>query len=84
MYLVASHLLEHPRFSRYNPFDKDDMKQEAVLKMTKNLKNFKPEKGKLFSYLTTCCWTAFVIHLANYYKELNKKRELLTQALTEA
>lgn len=78
MYVVAEHLLEHPRFVRYNPFDKEDMKQEAVLKMMKNLKNFKPEKGKLFSYLTTCCWTAFVIHLAKYYNELNKKRELLT------
>ena len=57
------------------------MAQEAVIKMTKNLKNFRPEKGKLFSYFTYCAWTAFVVYLANYYKEQNRKREQILDAL---
>ena len=81
MYTVAQHLLEHQRFVRYKQQDKDDMKQEAVIKMAKNLKNFKPEKGKLFSYFTYCCWTAYVVYLGKYYKEMNKKREQILEAL---
>lgn len=81
MYLVAQHLLEHPRFVRYKQHDKDDMRQEAVVKCMKNLKNFNPDKGKLFSYLTYCCWTAYVVYLAKYYKELNQRRELILDAL---
>jgi len=57
------------------------MKQEAVIKCLRNIKNFNPEKGKLFSYLTYCCWTAFVVYLANYYKEQNRKREQILDAL---
>lgn len=81
MYIIAQHLLEHPRFVRYKQQDKDDMKQEAVIKMAKNLKNFNPSKGKLFSYLTYCSWTAFVVYLAQYYKDLNKRREQIMEVL---
>ena len=81
MYVVADHLLEHQRFVRYPQHMKEDMRQEAVLKCIKNLKNFKPEKGKLFSYFTTCCWTAFVVYLSIHYKEMNQKRQLVVDAL---
>ena len=52
------------------------------MKCIKNLKNFKPEKGKLFSYFTTCCWTAFVVYLSSHYKYMNKKRQLVVDALS--
>ena len=57
------------------------MKQDGVVKCVHNLKNYKPEKGKLFSYFTRCCWTAYVDHLVKYYKEMNNRRELLLREL---
>jgi len=81
MYTIATHLLEHTRFSRYPKQEKDDMRQEGVLKCVKNLKNFNPEKGTIFNYFTRCCWTAYIVHLTEYYKDLNEKRELILAAL---
>lgn len=81
IYLMARHLLEHPRFVRYPAHMKDDMTQEGVIKVCKNLKNFKPSKGRLFNYATTCLWTAFIVHLGKYYKEQNQKREQILDAL---
>lgn len=81
MYKISDHLLEHPRFVRYPQHMKDDMRQDAVLKCVRNLKNFNSDKGKLFSYFTTCCWTAFVVYLSKHYKEVNHKRKLVVDAL---
>ena len=81
MYVISSHLLEHQRFVRYPHYEKQDMMQEGVLKCMKNLKNYDPTKGKIFSYFTRCCWTAFIVYLAKYYDDLNEKRELLMEAI---
>ena len=81
MYVIASHLLEHPRFMRYPLHEKEEMKQDGVVKCVKNLKNYDPLKGNIFSYFTRCCWTAYVDHLAKYYKDMNNKRELLLREL---
>lgn len=79
--LIATHLLTHKRFSRYPQQDKDDMKQDAILKCIKNLKNIDTAKGSIFSYLTRVCWTAFIVYLGKYYKNLNERRQLLSDAL---
>ena len=64
---------------------KEEMEQEACLKIMKNLKNMKEEKRKqFFSYWSCCCWTAFVTYLRNHYKHINQKRKLLVQALERA
>ena len=81
---IAIKLLNHPNFNRYPQDMKDEMRQEAVLKQMKNIKNLDPEKGSLFAYLTQCAWTAFVVYLADHYKQVNLKREILTNALREA
>lgn len=83
MYVIATHLLEHKRFVRYPYHEKEDMKQEGVLKCMKNLKNYDPTKGKIFSYFTRCCWTAYVVYLAQYYKDLNDKMGLLLEAVQQ-
>lgn len=85
MIMVCEHLLQHPRFSRYPQALKDDMRQEGVMKIIKNLKNMKEEYSKsFFNYFTTCAWTAFVTVLASHYKDLNMKRKLIVEALSDA
>ena len=79
--LIATHLLRHKRFVRYPQQDKDDMRQEAIIKCFKNLKNIDTTKGTAFSYLTRVCWTAYIVYLGNYYKDLNHKKELLVEAI---
>ena len=74
-------MLTHRSFVRYNYHEKQDMTQEAVLKCVANLKNFKPEKGLIFSYLTRCCWTAFIVYLGKYYKGINRRREEILSVL---
>ena len=57
------------------------MREEAIIKCFKNLKNIDTSKGSVFSYLTRVCWTAYVVYLGNYYKDLNRKKELLVEAI---
>lgn len=60
---------------------KEDMRQEAYIKCQKNLKNIDPEKGSLFAYFTTCCWTAFVVYLGKHYEQMNIRRQLILDAM---
>lgn len=63
---------------------KDEMVQEGVLKIIKNLKNMKEEfNSSFFNYFTRCCWTAFIVYLGNHYKQLNLKRKLIVDALEQ-
>lgn len=52
MMTIAEHLLCHERFKRYPTYAKEEMAQDGVVKCMKNLKNYDPSKGKLFSYFT--------------------------------
>ena len=63
---------------------KEEMAQDGYIKCHKNLKNYNPAKGTLFSYFTRCCWTAFVTYLVKHYKQMNLKRQLLLDALEDA
>lgn len=63
---------------------KDDMVSDGVMKIITNLKNFKPEKGTLFSYMTRCVFTSSIDYLAKHYKDMNRKRQLLLDALEKA
>ena len=51
--------------------------------MTRNVHNYRKEKGTLFNYLTTVSWSAFVTHLAKYYRDMNHRRELILRALEQ-
>lgn len=81
IYTIADHLLTHKRFMRYPYHEKEEMKQDAVLKCLHNLKNIDTSKGTVFNYFTRTCWTAFITYLAKYYKDMNKKRQMLLAAM---
>lgn len=81
---IARHLTQHPRFNRYTEDIKEDLVSDAVLKMINNLKNIKEEKkGGCFSYFTACAWCSFIDTLAKHYKEYNKRKQLLINALED-
>lgn len=82
MKCIAEHMLMMPQFNAY-PFDmKEEMAQEACLKIIKNIKNMREEKRSgFFSYWSSCCYTAFITYLRKYYRMLNSKRKILMLAL---
>lgn len=47
---------------------------DAVLKMIKNLKNYKPERSaSAFNYFTRCAYCSFLANLGKHYKYINSK-----------
>ncbi len=79
--LIATNLLRHKRFVRYPQQDKDDMRQNAIVKCFKNLKNIDTKKGTVFSYITRTCWTAYIDYLVRYYKYVNNRRQLVLDTI---
>ena len=82
-YMVADHLLNHPKFARYTQDVKDEMRQLATIKCVRNLHYYNPERGTMFNFLTTVCFSSNVTYLGKYYKALNRRRELLILALEQ-
>ena len=76
---ISTHLLGDSKYRRYSKHMKEDMCSEALVKCLKNVKNFKPEKGSAFNYMTRCTEWAFWQVLAKHYKQLNLQRELAMQ-----
>lgn len=81
-YEIAENMTKHPRFNRYDIELKKDMVGDAVLKMCKNLKNFKEEKrNQSFSYCSCIAWTSFMDTLKKHYKHINRQREMFTRLI---
>lgn len=85
MLLIAQHMTTMPQFNGYRPEDKEEMVQEACIKIIKNLHNMKEEKkGSFFSYWTMIVYTAFITYLRKHYAYINKKRHMLLTAVEYA
>ena len=81
-YEIAENMTKHPRFNRYDIELKKDMIGNAVLKMIRNLHNFKEEKSQqAFSYCSCIAWTSFVDTLKKHYKYINRQREMMTRLI---
>ena len=81
-YEIAENMTKHPRFNRYDIELKKDMIGNAVLKMIRNLHNFKEEKSQqAFSYCSCIAWTSFVDTLKKHYKYINRQREMITRMI---
>ena len=81
-YEIAEHMTQHPRFNRYDSELKKDLIGDAVLKMVKNLHNFKYEKrNQSFSYASCIAWTSFMDTLKKYYKHINRQREMFIKLI---
>ena len=81
-YEIAENMTKHPRFNRYDIELKKDMIGNAVLKMIRNLRNFKYEKrNQSFSYCSCIAWTSFIDTLKKHYKYINRQREMMTRLI---
>ena len=81
-YEIAENMTKHPRFNRYDIELKKDMIGNAVLKMIRNLHNFKEEKRQQsFSYCSCIAWTSFIDTLKKHYKYINRQREMMTRLI---
>ena len=81
-YEIAENMTKHPRFNRYDIELKKDMIGNAVLKMIRNLHNFKEEKSQqAFSYCSCIAWTSFIDTLKKHYKYINRQREMMTRLI---
>ena len=79
---IAENMAKHPRFNRYDPELKKDMIGDAVLKMIRNLHNFKYEKrNQTFSYCSCIVWTSFIDTLKKHYKHINRQRQMVLRLI---
>ena len=81
-YEIAENMTKHPRFNRYDIELKKDMIQDAVLKMIRNLHNFKEQKRQQsFSYCSCIAGTSFMDTLKKHYRHINRQREMMTKLI---
>ena len=75
--MIAQHLLGDSRYRNYPKELQEDMVSNAVMKMIKNIKNYKKEYAdKCFNYWTRCVEHAFWSTLGKHYKYMNMVRQL--------
>lgn len=80
MMTIAERILTSRYFSGYPLEVREDMAGDAVLKMLRNLKNYKADKGSLFSYLSRICFCSNATYLKQHYKRRNAEREMTLSA----
>lgn len=81
-YEIAENMTKHPRFNRYDIELKKDLIGDAVLKMIRNLHNFKEEnRNQSFSYCSCIAWTSFMDTLKRYYKHINRQRQMVLKLI---
>lgn len=73
---IATKYSTLPKFNRYTY--KDEMVSSAILKMVKYLDRINPE-GNIFSYLTSCCHSAFLGVIKKETKESQKVKAFKTK-----
>ena len=75
--LIATHLLGDSRYRNYPKDMQEDMVSAALLKCTKNIKNYKKERAaSCFNYFTKCTEQAFWEMLSKHYKHVNMIRQI--------
>lgn len=80
MMTIADRILQSRYFCGYPQAAREDMAGESVLKMIRNLKNYKADKGTLFSYLSRICFCSNATYLKKHYRIRNAEREMSLSA----
>ena len=75
--MIATHLLGDSRYRNYPRDLQEDMVSDAIMKMVKNIHNYRPEfKDRCFNYWTRCCEHSFWTTLGKHYKYMNMVRQM--------
>lgn len=74
-----------PRFKAYSAEVKEEIVSWSILKLLKYdyWKRLDPNKGSIFAYLTQSAYLNMLTALGLYYKEWNKRRELVREAMED-
>lgn len=73
--LLISHFLTGPRWCGYKTLHQD-LESACLIKALKNVKNFREDRGKAFSYMTLVCQTACTDFLSKHYGHRNMIQEV--------
>ncbi len=84
MMTIAERILQSRHFCGYSQATREDMAQEAILKMIRNLRNYRADKGTLFSYLSRICFCSNATYLKKHYRRRNTEREMSLSAIEQA
>lgn len=79
---LHDNILRHANFRGYNDDVKDEMRGYSIMRiLRRGLNTWKPETGKLFSYLTRAIFHNYITILGRYYRKLNNHRKFLRNEL---
>lgn len=84
MMTIVRHILQSRNFCGYSLQAREDMQQDAIVKMVRNLRNYRADKGSLFSYLSRICFCSNATYLKKHYKRRNAEREMILSASEQA
>ena len=73
------------RFKGYSAEVKEEIMSWSILKLLKYdyWKKLDPNRGSIFAYITQAAYLNMLTALGLYYKEWNKRRELVKEAMEE-
>ena len=81
---IATKITNHSNFKNY-PFDmKQDMSSFACLKCMQAIYNYNFNYKNPFAYFTMTSYNACLTICGRHYREINKRKEFIKQALTKA
>lgn len=74
-----------PRFKGYSSEVKEEIQSAAIYKFVKYRvwEKLDPDKGSVFAYLTTCAFRNMLTALGNYYRDFNRKMEIVKNTIDE-
>lgn len=80
---IATRMTNHSRFRFYGQDIKSDMISYSCFKIVQGLKNYNFKFKNVFAYMTQAVYNACLGVCAKHYKQINIKRELLKNSLSQ-
>lgn len=80
---IATRMTNHSRFRYYGQDLKSDMISYSCFKIVQGLKNYNFAFKNVFAYMTQAVYNACLGVCAKHYKQMNIKRELLKNSLSQ-
>ena len=82
--LVASKMLQGKSFRGYSDELKEDLAGNALVKCMRAIHTFDRTKTQnVFGYITRTCYTSFLLTLKDHYKQINIKKKLIMQQMSQ-
>lgn len=80
---IVTKLTNHSAFRNYSYDLKQEMISYGCFKIVQGLKNYNFKFNNVFAYITQAAWNANINVCIKYYKQLNLRRELIKNKLSQ-